>query len=138
MSPRPSVHNADIARAFDEIADLKGDLHAHTVASDGRATIREMALAAKARGLGYLAITDHSRRLAMAHGLDATRLARQAREIDALNSTLRGIVLLRGIEVDILPDCCLDLSRSLQTERILAAMEPALRTRRTTRTTEAG
>jgi DNA polymerase (family 10) len=126
------------------LADLKGDLHAHTVASDGRATIREMALAAKARGLGYLAITDHSRRLAMAHGLDATRLARQAREIDALNSTLRGIVILRGIEVDILPDGSLDLpddalarldlvvaavhgwfdlSRSLQTERILAAMD---------------
>jgi len=126
------------------LADLKGDLHAHTKASDGRATIREMALAAKALGLEYLAITDHSARLAVAHGLDAARLARQGREIDALNSTRPGIVLLRGIEVDILedggldlPDTALarldlvvgavhgkfDLPRGRQTERILAAME---------------
>ncbi len=126
------------------LGDLKGDLHAHTSASDGRATLREMALAAKARGLEYLAITDHSKRLAMAHGLDAARLARQGRDIDALNSSLEGIVLLRGIEVDILedgsldlPDAALakldlvvgavhgklDLPRDRQTRRILAAME---------------
>ncbi len=126
------------------LADLRGDLHAHTRASDGRNTPREMALAAKARGLEYLAITEHSRRLAMTHGLDAAGLARQMREIDALNSSLRGIVLLRGIEVDILedgsldlPDAALakldvvvgavhgklDLSRAHQTGRILAAMD---------------
>jgi DNA polymerase (family 10) len=126
------------------LEDLKGDLHAHTSATDGRATLREMALAAKARGLDYLAITDHSRRLAMAHGLDPARLARQGREIDALNSTLSGIVLLRGIEVDILedgsldlPDAALakldlvvgavhgklDLPRDRQTQRILAALD---------------
>jgi DNA polymerase (family 10) len=126
------------------LGDLKGDLHAHTSATDGRATLREMALAAKALGLDYLAITDHSKRLAMAHGLDAARLARQGREIDALNSSLEGIVLLRGIEVDILedgtldlPDAALakldlvvgavhgmfDLPRDRQTQRILAAME---------------
>ena len=90
-------------------ADLRGDLHAHTSASDGRNSLRDMADAARARGLEYLAITDHSKRLGVAHGLDAGRLARQIDEIDALNETLDGIVLLKGIEVDILPDGSLDL-----------------------------
>ncbi|HXZ48813.1 MAG TPA: DNA polymerase/3'-5' exonuclease PolX [Usitatibacter sp.] len=126
------------------LADLKGDLHAHTSATDGRNTLREMALAAKAAGMQYLAITDHSRHLAMARGLDATRLARQGREIDALNASLGGIVLLKGIEVDILEDGSLDLpaealakldvvvgavhgkldlARDRQTRRVLAAMD---------------
>jgi len=126
------------------LADLRGDLHAHTVATDGRATLREMALAAKARGLQYLAITEHSRRVAMAHGLDPARLARQGDEIERLNLELSGITLLKGIEVDILEDGSLDLPdatlakldlvvgavhskfnlpRARQTERILAAME---------------
>ncbi len=124
--------------------DLCGDLHAHTVASDGRASLLEMALAACERGLSYLAITDHSKRLAMAHGLDAARLATQCDEIDRLNAQLTGITLLRGIEVDILedgrldlPDAVLarldlvvgaihshfDLPRERQTERILRAMD---------------
>ncbi|HVL36178.1 MAG TPA: helix-hairpin-helix domain-containing protein, partial [Burkholderiales bacterium] len=64
-----------------ELADLRGDLHTHTSATDGRNSLAEMAAAAKARGLEYLAITDHSRRMAMAHGLDAARLARQIDEI---------------------------------------------------------
>jgi DNA polymerase (family 10) len=127
-----------------ELADLRGDLHAHTKATDGHDTLREMALAARARGLSYLAITEHSRRLAMAHGLDPQRLARQCDEIDRLNATLEGIVLLKGIEVDILEDGTLDLPdsalaqldlvvgaihsrfdlpRSRQTERILRAMD---------------
>jgi DNA polymerase (family 10) len=127
-----------------ELADLRGDLHAHTVATDGRNTLSEMALAAKARGLRYLAITEHSRRIAMAHGLDARALARQIDEIDRLNAELSGITLLKGIEVDILEDGSLDLPDSIlarldlvvgavhskfdlprarQTERILAAME---------------
>jgi len=126
------------------LADLRGDLHAHTVATDGRATLREMALAARARGLQYLAITEHSRRVAMAHGLDPARLARQGDEIERLNLELSGITLLKGIEVDILEDGSLDLPdatlakldlvvgavhskfnlpRARQTERILAAME---------------
>ena len=126
------------------LADLRGDLHVHTTASDGRASLAEMARAAKARGLDYLAITDHASRIAVTHGLDAKRLAAQAREIDALNSSRAGPVLLRGTEVDILEDGSLDLpdaalakldlvvgavhakfnlSRARQTQRILAAME---------------
>ncbi|MEM5373393.1 DNA polymerase/3'-5' exonuclease PolX, partial [Paraburkholderia azotifigens] len=125
-------------------ANLRGDLHTHTLASDGRASLREMALAARARGLSYLAITDHSKRLAMTHGLDATRLAAQIEEIDRLNAQITGITLLKGIEVDILedgrldlPDAALarldlvvgaihshfDLPRERQTERILRAMD---------------
>jgi DNA polymerase (family 10) len=127
-----------------ELADLRGDLHAHTRATDGRNTLREMALGAKARGLEYLAITDHSRRITMAHGLDAQRLARQIADIDALNAELSGITLLKGTEVDILEDGSLDLpdailsrldlvvgavhgklglSRARQTGRILAAFD---------------
>lgn len=126
--------------------DLRGDLHAHTVASDGHASLRDMAVAARERGLSYLAITDHSKHLAMAHGLDAARLAAQIDEIDQLNTQLTGITLLKGIEVDILedgrldlPDAILarldlvvgaihshfDLPRERQTERILRAMDHA-------------
>jgi len=127
-----------------QLGDLGGDLHAHTTATDGHHTLQEMALAAKAAGLSYLAITEHSRRLAMAHGLDPRRLAEQCEGIDRLNEKLSGIVLLKGIEVDILEDGSLDLpdtalarldlvvgavhsrfdlSRSKQTERILRAMD---------------
>ncbi|SDS28127.1 DNA polymerase/3'-5' exonuclease PolX [Pseudomonas oryzae] len=93
--------------------DLRGDLHAHTRASDGRNSLAEMAAAAQAAGLEYLAITDHSRHLAITHGLDADALARQIDEIDALNERLNGITLLKGIEVDILEDGSLDLPDSI-------------------------
>ena len=127
-----------------ELSDLKGDLHAHTRATDGHDTLRDMALAAKALGLEYLAITEHSRRLTVAHGLDPQQLAKQCDEIDLLNTQLDGITLLKGIEVDILEDGSLDLpdgvlerldlvvgavhskfelSRAKQTERILRAMD---------------
>lgn len=92
-----------------EMGDLKGDLHAHTKASDGRHSLREMAQAARTLGLQYLAITDHSQRLTVAHGLDPARLARQHREIARLNEELDGIRLLHGVEVDILEDGSLDL-----------------------------
>jgi DNA polymerase (family 10) len=127
-----------------EISDVRGDLHTHTKATDGRNTLGEMAEAAKARGYSYLAITDHSRRLAMAHGLDEKALARQIDEIDDFNRKATGITLLKGIEVDILEDGTLDLpesillrldivvaavhskfdlSRAAQTERILRALD---------------
>ncbi len=96
-----------------EISDLRGDLHAHTSATDGRNSVREMALAAKAAGLQYLAITDHSRRLAMARGLDPRRLEKQMAEIDEVNRELRGVAVLKGIEVDILEDGSLDLPDSI-------------------------
>jgi DNA polymerase (family 10) len=96
-----------------ELGDLRGDLHAHTSATDGRNTAREMALAAQARGFEYFAVTDHSRRLAMAHGLDPRRLEKQIAEIDDVNRDLRGITVLKGIEVDILEDGSLDLPDSV-------------------------
>ena len=95
-----------------ELSDLKGDLHAHTKSSDGHDALRDMALAAKALGLEYLAITEHSRRLTVAHGLDPVQLAKQCDEIDRLNTQLDGITLLKGIEVDILEDGSLDLPDS--------------------------
>jgi DNA polymerase (family 10) len=126
------------------LADLRGDLHAHTTATDGHNSLREMAQAARAAGLEYLAITEHSRRLTVAHGLDPQRLRQQLHEIDRLNEQLDGITLLKGVEVDILDDGRLDLpdtvlgeldlvigavhsnfrlSRAQQTKRILRAME---------------
>ena len=96
-----------------EAGDLKGDLHAHTKASDGHDSLRDMALAAKARGLSYLAITDHSQSQRVARGLDATRLAKQIAEIDRLNRELDGVTLLKGAEVDILDDGSLDLPDSI-------------------------
>ena len=127
-----------------ELGDLQGDLHAHTNASDGRESLAQIASAAQARGLKYVAITDHSRYLGAVHGLDAVRLARQIDAIDRLNAKLRGIVVLKGAEVDILedgrlalPDAILrrldvvviavhshfGLSEAKQTTRILRALE---------------
>ncbi|MDO8895259.1 DNA polymerase/3'-5' exonuclease PolX [Nitrosomonas sp.] len=124
--------------------DLRGDLHVHTKATDGHNSLREMAQAALSNGFEYIAITEHSRRLAFAHGLDPLQLAQQCDEIDQLNTELKGITLLKSIEVDILEDGNLDLpdsalarldmvvgavhssfnlSRAKQTERILRAMQ---------------
>ena len=124
-------------------ADIRGDLHVHSDWTDGTAPIKAMAEAAKARGYAYIALTDHSRRVAMAHGLDPALLTRQAREIDRLNERLDGLTILKGIEVDILkdgrldlPDTSLakldvvvaavhsyfDLPREVQTDRVIRAM----------------
>ena len=96
-----------------ERTDLTGDLHVHTKASDGRANIAQMAAAARQADLSYIAITDHSQRLTVAHGLDARRLVRQMDEIDRLNAQVDGITVLKGIEVDILLDGRLDLPDSV-------------------------
>jgi DNA polymerase (family 10) len=90
-------------------SDLKGDLHGHSLYTDGTATIREMALAARRRGFSYIAITDHSRRMTITRGLDTARLRRQSAEIDRVNAALSGIFVLKGIEVDIRTDGALDL-----------------------------
>ncbi len=126
------------------VSDIRGDLHAHTNATDGHHSLREMAEAAKKLGYAYLAITDHSKHLAIAHGMDEARLRRQLHAIDRLNAKLKGIRVLKGIEVDILEDGKLDirdsvlkqldltvgaihsgfgLSRAKQTERIIRAMD---------------
>ncbi len=92
-----------------ERADLEGDLHVHTDASDGTEPLARMVAAARARGLSYIAIADHSRHLGVTHGLDAERLAREIDEIDALNASLHGFQVLKAAEVDILEDGALAL-----------------------------
>ncbi len=91
------------------VDDIRGDLHMHTTATDGKATLEEMVAAAQARGLEYIAITDHSKRVTMAGGLDGPRLLKQWEVIDRLNEQLQGIQVLKGIEVDILERGGLDL-----------------------------
>jgi len=127
------------------IDDIRGDLHMHTTASDGSASIEEMIAAAKARGLSYIAITDHSQRVSMARGLDPKRVLAQWKEIDKLREHLsKGFTLLKGIECDILEKGGMDLPddvlaqgdwiiasvhygqkqpRAQITERILGALE---------------
>ncbi|HSW45333.1 MAG TPA: DNA polymerase/3'-5' exonuclease PolX [Phycisphaerae bacterium] len=90
------------------LEDIRGDLHVHTTASDGRSTIEQMAAAAKQRGYSYLAITDHSRSSVIANGLSIDKLRRHTEIIRAANEKLKGITLLTGIEVDILSDGSLD------------------------------
>ncbi len=123
-----------------ELADLRGDLHCHSTWTDGRASIEDMAKSAQAAGLEYFALTDHSQRLAMVHGLDPRRLRDQWKEIEAISARLP-ITILRGIEVDILEDGTLDLPDEVLQELdwVVASvhskldMEPAAMTRRMTR-----
>ncbi len=126
------------------VADIRGDLHMHTTATDGRDSLKDMAEAAAERGYEYIAITDHSRRLTVVNGLDEKRLRKQIEGIERLNERLQNIEILTGIEVDILEDGSLDLpddvlkaldprvcsihskfrlSRKKQTERVLRAMD---------------
>jgi DNA polymerase (family 10) len=91
-------------------ADLQGDVHMHTVETDGRNTIQEMAEAARACGYQYMAITDHSKNLAFANGLDDQRAVEHIKRIRAANNEVDGIRIFAGVEVDILSDGTLDLS----------------------------
>ena len=97
-------------------ADLQGDVHMHTVETDGRNTIEEMAEAAKARGYNYIAITDHSKNLAFANGLDDKRALAHIQRIRSASDQIEGITIFSGIEVDILADGDLDLSDSVLAE----------------------
>lgn len=99
-------------------ADLQGDVHMHTVETDGRNTIQEMAEAAKARGYKYMAITDHSKNLAFANGLDDKRALEHIRRIREAAKTIDGITIFTGVEVDILAEGDLDLS-----DDVLAQMD---------------
>ncbi len=93
-----------------ELADIRGDMHSHTTATDGSASFEQMALAAHSRGLQFLAVTDHSQRVAMARGLDSDRLLAQWRQLDRWNEQNPGeFRLLRGIECDILENGAMDL-----------------------------
>jgi DNA polymerase (family 10) len=100
------------------LEDIQGDVHMHTVETDGRNTIEEMAEAAKERGYRYMAITDHSKNLAFANGLDDQRAVVHIQKIRDANSRIDGINILAGIEVDILADGELDLS-----DDVLAQMD---------------
>jgi DNA polymerase (family 10) len=127
-----------------ERAQIRGDLHAHTEASDGRSSLEDMAAAARDLGYDYLAITDHTRAARIAHGLDARAMRRHLARVEKLGAGLPGLRLLRSAEVDILEDGSLDLpddllneldlvvgavhssfqlSRTKQTERLLRAMD---------------
>lgn len=127
-----------------KISDIKGDLHVHTTLTDGKNTLEEMAEAAQKIGYEYIANTEHSQRLAMARGLNASELAQNIKRIEKLNKKLKNFTILKSIEVDILEDGTLDLpdsilkeldivicsvhykfnlSREKQTERILRAMD---------------
>jgi len=110
-------------------AALKGDLHAHTEASDGHFTIREMAEAAIELGHEYLVITDHSPRLTIANGLSTERLMAELDEIDRLNAELAPFRLLSGIEVDINEDGSLDQSPEVleRLDVVVGSMHSALR-----------
>jgi DNA polymerase (family 10) len=126
------------------LEDIRGDLQSHTTASDGRASLDEMARAARALGHEYLAVTDHSAYIGVTQGLDADELEERIDEIDRLNEEMEGIVLLKGVEVDVMEDGSLDLPDDVlekldlvifavhshfdlpadeQTERIIRAMD---------------
>ena len=98
------------------VEDLKGDLHMHTTASDGANSIAEMVEATKARGYQYIAITDHSQSLKLTNGLSEKRLLAQIKSIDKLNARLKGMVVLKSAEVDILEDGKLDYPNALLKE----------------------
>ncbi len=99
-----------------ELHDLRGDLHMHTTATDGRATLREMAEAAAALGYEYIAITDHSRALAMANGLDESRVVEFAREVRQLNQDGLPLHVFSGLECDILRDGTMDIAEDALAE----------------------
>jgi DNA polymerase (family 10) len=99
-----------------ERSDIRGDLHAHTTSSDGRATVLEMAEAARALGHEYLAICDHTTNVSVVPGLDADAVRRQGEEIAAVNEQVAPFRVLGGIECDILPDGRLDLPDDVLSE----------------------
>jgi len=99
-----------------ELQHIRGDVHMHTTETDGRATLEEMAEAARARGYEYIAITDHSKALAMANGLDEARVVAFAKQVRELNQKGLGIRIFSGIECDILRDGAMDLANDALAE----------------------
>ncbi len=101
-----------------EIEDIKAELHAHTTASDGKLSIEELAECAKARGFHTIAVTDHSKSSVIANGLDEDRLKSHIEAVREVNAKLKGITVLAGSEVDILPDGALDY-----TDKVLKSLD---------------
>jgi len=119
-----------------ELSDIRGDVHMHTVETDGRNTIEEMAEAARERGYEYMAITDHSKNLAFANGLTDERALAHIERIRAVEKKMRGIRIFAGIEVDILGDGSLDLSDSVleQMDIVIASVHSLFNQDRATMT----
>ncbi len=126
------------------LEDIRGDLHTHTNLTDGHASLAEMVEAAKVKGYEYIGITEHSKHVTIAHGLEGRAVLKQIKEIDRFNEKVKGITALKGIEVDILEDGSLDMEDEVlkeldftvcaihykfnlpskkQTERIIRAMD---------------
>ncbi len=120
-----------------EVDDLRGDLHCHSTWTDGKLSIAEMAAAARARGYDYMALTDHSKALAMTGGLDEQRLLTQVEEITELNRLLAPFRILTGIEVDILRDGSLDLDEAVldQLDFVIASIHSNFKLARSEMTT---
>ena len=111
--PPPEIRSGRLERAMPRLVEggqIRGDLHAHTTWSDGKASVLEMGEAARARGYDYLAICDHTPHVGVVPGLDADALRRQGEEIAAANVELAPFRILRGVECDIRPDGSLDLA----------------------------
>lgn len=127
-----------------ELKDIKGDLHTHTIATDGHNSLEEMVKAAQKKGYQYIANTEHSKHVTVARGLSAEGLIEHIKKIDKMNENLKDFTILKGVEMDILEDGSLDLPdsvlkeldvvicavhykfnlpRQAQTERILRAMD---------------
>ncbi|MBS3758665.1 MAG: DNA polymerase/3'-5' exonuclease PolX [Desulfobacterales bacterium] len=143
MGEIEAARNGALPRLI-KASDIRGDLHLHTTRSDGKNSLEEMAEAAKNLGYEYIAITEHSKQVAMAGGLNEKQVREHMAQIDRINEKTDGITLLKGMEVDILTDGTLDLSNSVlkeldltvcsvhyqqrltgdkQTERIIRAMD---------------
>jgi len=107
-----------------DLSDVRGDLQMHTTASDGKNSILEMAQKAKDTGYAYIAITDHSKAVRVAGGMDEKQLAKHLREIEKANRQISGLRILKGVEVDILPDGTLDLKDDIlrECEVVLASV----------------
>ena len=126
------------------LKDIRGDLHTHTSLTDGHATLAQMAEAARSRGYEYIGNTEHSKHVTIAHGLTGKELLKQLEQVDRLNKKLKGITILKGIEVDILENGSLDIENEVlkeldftvcsihykfnlpsqkQTERVIRAMD---------------
>jgi DNA polymerase (family 10) len=111
------------------LGDLRGDVHMHTTETDGKEDLESMVLAAREAGLEYIAITDHSKALAMANGLDETRALAHAARIRDLDGRIEGIRVLAGIECDILPDGSMDLAADCLAalDLVIASVHSAIR-----------
>jgi DNA polymerase (family 10) len=136
VPPELREHRGEIEAAAERrlpaliaMRDLRGDLHMHTTATDGKDDLETMVRAARATGLEYIAITDHSKALAMANGLDETRALAHAARIRDLSARMNGIDVLAGIECDILADGTLDLADDClaQLDFVVASIHSALR-----------